>query len=214
LIHDWIFRPFAGSNIISRLLTDFYTFYHMRSLGIILIFASILIPLGILNSCAHDELNTTVQRDHLILKAPGPERIENTEEFVFQELPMTHSTSGSVKGKMGTKLKSIGYKAYNTETVFVVELTYNTTPYESLESSVVQVTVNGQALDQQITNRNVAIFSYSLRDLKPGWKTGDIVEWSFIETGSEEPITFSDTYSLAESNDELQFSYLSEKRKN
>lgn len=186
----------------------------MRSLGITLIFASILIPLGILNSCTHDELNSTVQRDQLHIKAPGPERIESTEEVVFPELSMAHSTSGSAKGKIGTKLKSIGFKVYNTETVFVVELTYNTTPYESLESSFVQVTINGQALDQQITNRNVAIYSFSLSDLKPGWKTGDTVEWSFMETGSEEPITFSDTYSLVESNGELQFSYLSEKRNN
>lgn len=167
----------------------------MRRFLILMLILAFVILNGTLNSCSRDEIQQGTQRNQTdtLLKTRS---VLNDSEIAYSDQEVEFSTTGSVKGRNGSRLKSIHYKTYNTNNVFVVELSYNTSDYQSLESSNLRVNVGGQMLDQTITNRNIGIFSFSLNDLKPGWKKGDFVEWSFTETGSPEPISFHDFYSL------------------
>ncbi len=174
----------------------------MRRFLIFVLILVFVILNGTLNSCSRDEIQQETQKDKSV-PLPGAKQIVNNYESAYSEQPIEFSTTGSVKGRNGNKLKSIHYKTYNTNNVFAVELSYNTSDYQSLESSKISVNVAGQVLDQTIINRNIGIFSYSLDDLKPGWKKGDLVQWSFTETGSEEPISFYDSYILTGSAEQL-----------
>lgn len=167
----------------------------MRRFLILVLVLIFVVLNGTLNSCSRDEIPAGAQKDSYdqLHKAEGT---GNNHESAGSDQPFEYSTTGSVKGRNGNKLKSIHYKAYNTNNVFVVELSYNTSDYQSLESSNISVNVAGQILDQTIINRNIGIFSYSLNDLKPGWKIGDLVQWSFTETSCEGPISFYDSYIL------------------
>lgn len=164
-----------------------------------LIVAALVITNGILCSCSREEKSHSLQTDETEFSFNNVSQNENAAENILFEPESYPFTTGSATGKNGNHLKSINYKVYNTETVFVVELTYNLLPYEAYETSAVRVTVNGQVMDQDILNHNIAICTFSLSDLKPGWKNGDLIEWSFTETGNtNSPITFYDSFSLTE----------------
>lgn len=190
----------AGTIFINRSLL--FLFMMRRFLILVLILAFVFLN-GTLNSCSRDEIPPGTQKNPFdqFHKAAGT---ANDHESSASDQPFEYSTTGSVKGRNGNKLKSIHYKTYNTNNVFVVELSYNTSDYQSLESSNISVNVAGQVLDQTIINRNIGIFSYSLNDLKPGWKIGDLVQWSFTETGCEESISFFDSYILTGPAEQLQ----------
>lgn len=152
-----------------------------------------------LNSCSREDAAQSASKENVVFDPHHDSEKENTspDNYSSSSEP-EHATTGSVKGRNGSRLKSIHYKTYNTDNVFVVELTYYTLDYESLASSSIQVRVNGLELDQNIVNRNICIFSFSLSEMNPGWRYGDLVEWSFTETGSEEPISFRDSYYLVD----------------
>ncbi len=175
----------------------------MRRFLILVLILVFVILNGTLNSCSRDEIQQGTQKDQSYHLAQA-EKTANNYVSDYSDQQVEFSTTGSVKGRNGNKLKSIHYKTYNTNNVFVVELSYNTSDYQSLESSNISVNVAGQVLDQTIINRNIGIFSYSLNDLKPGWKIGDLVQWSFTETGCEEPISFFDSYILTGPAEQLQ----------
>jgi hypothetical protein len=158
---------------------------------------------GIITSCSREDITQVIQKENTaIFQQHSDHQSDLSSENSLTDSEENHSTTGSVKGREGNMLKSVHYKIYNTDNVIVVELAYNTANYQSLISSVIQVTVNGQVLDQDIINRNIGIYSFSLNDLKPGWKNGDLIQWSFTETGSEEPISFYDSYILSGSGEE------------
>lgn len=164
-----------------------------------LIVAALVITNGIMCSCSREEKSHTLQTDESEFSNSNVSQNENAAENYLTEPESFQSTVGSAKGKNGNHPKSINYKVYNTETVFVVELTYNLLPYEAYETSSIRITVNGQVMHQDILNHNIAICTFSLSDLKPGWKTGDQIEWSFTETGNtNNPISYNDFFSLTE----------------
>lgn len=171
----------------------------MKKLLIILLLTSVGVVNGIFYSCKRDEMSQGTHKEYAADVRTANRNIENRNINYPGEQNILRSTTGSVKGRNGNRLKSVYFETYNTETVFVVELTYYTADYQSLESSAIKISVNGQELDCNLINRNLSIFSFSLSDLKPGWKEGDLVEWSFTETGSEEPISYHDSYMLVKS---------------
>ena len=87
--------------------------------------------------------------------------------------------TGSVNGAIGGNTKGITYKVYNTETDFVVEVTYNRTPANSGASSTIKVTVNGSDQTKTIANHGSATYTFALAG---GWAACDATSWSLIET--------------------------------
>jgi hypothetical protein len=89
---------------------------------------------------------------------------------------------GSLTGTIGQNSKTIGYKYYNTETHFVVEVSYNRTPASSGASSTIKVTVGSSEISNTIVNGNSATYSFPLAS---GWAACGLVSFSIAETDGD-----------------------------
>lgn len=103
--------------------------------------------------------------------------------------------TGNVNGAIGSRTKGLTYKVYNTETDFVVEVSYSRTPSTSAGTSTVKVTVNGTDQTKTIANNSSATYTFPLAS---GWEGCDATNWSLVETvfDGAAALSASDAYGL------------------
>ncbi|RYD69585.1 MAG: hypothetical protein EOP53_26935 [Sphingobacteriales bacterium] len=142
-----------------------------------LILAPILAMGLMLSSCEKEE---TVSSNVAPVKQMSASAYESCEtQCILTGSGDYYYKTGSLSGFIGKNTKGISYKVYNTETNFVVELSYNRLPLTSKSSSTIKVTVNGASQTNTMVNGGSATYTFALAS---GWKGCDETAWSIAET--------------------------------
>ena len=94
----------------------------------------------------------------------------------------------------GPNTKSVSYSAYNTETDFVVEVTYAITAGKSKAKATIVIAIDGDEVEYtEVGSGSTVSHSVPLAD---GWEGCDQVAFSVVQEGLGTPITFNESYSL------------------
>ncbi|SDC88360.1 Protein of unknown function [Algoriphagus faecimaris] len=94
----------------------------------------------------------------------------------------------------GKNTKSVSYSAYNTETDFVVEVTYAITAGKSKAKATISIAIDGDEAEYTEVNSGSTV-SHTV-PLAEDWGGGDQVDFSVVQEGLGTPITFSGSYDL------------------
>ncbi|WP_223276059.1 DUF1566 domain-containing protein [Algoriphagus aquimarinus] len=95
---------------------------------------------------------------------------------------------------VGKNTKSVSYKAYNTETDFVVEVTYAITAGPSKAKATITIDIDGDEMEYtEVSSGTTVSHTVPLAD---GWAGCDEVSFSVVQEGLGTPITFSESYDL------------------
>lgn len=101
---------------------------------------------------------------------------------------------GSKTVNAGINSKEMSYKAYNTETVFVVEATYYVTEGNSKVDARITISINSNEIlfDKVASGSTVTHFVY----LDPNWQACDQMNYSIEQVALGQPVNFTGTYEL------------------
>ena len=121
------------------------------------------------------------------------------------EAPDYSYQQGVVNGVIGNNPKSISYKAYNTLTNFVVELSYYRGGNQGSAQTAVDVTVGSETKrvfltpDNQIINPSPNLKTLTF-ELPANWVGCQTLTWSFVEVSGifsgQYPLSLSTSYNL------------------
>jgi hypothetical protein len=97
--------------------------------------------------------------------------------------------------RVGRNTKSVSYSAYNTETDFVVEVTYAITagPPPNAKATIT-IDIAGNIMEYTDVSSGSKV-SHTV-PLAEGWAGCDEVAFNIVQEGLGEPITFSESYAL------------------
>ncbi len=156
---------------------------------------------GVMNSCSLETISEDLQNAQTmsntdlenapILMAPAgsceDDCIEPGSEMYF---PVYDMASGSA----GPNTKSVSYKAYNTETDFVVEVTYAITAGRSRAKARITIAIDGVGVNHtSVASGRTVKHSVPLPE---DWNGCDELAFSIEQKGLGTPIIFNETYSL------------------
>ncbi|RPA66876.1 DUF1566 domain-containing protein [Cyclobacteriaceae bacterium YHN15] len=95
---------------------------------------------------------------------------------------------------VGRNTKSVSYSAYNTETDFVVEVTYAITAGPANARATIRIAIDGNEVEYtDVSSGSTVSHTVALAD---GWAGCDQVAFSVVQEGLGTPITFSESYAL------------------
>ena len=97
-------------------------------------------------------------------------------------------------GSAGPNTKTVSYSAYNTETDFVVEVTYTITAGKSKAKATITIDIDGDEVEYTGVSSGSSV-SHTVA-LAQGWAGCDEVPFSVDQRGLGTPITFNESYSL------------------
>lgn len=106
-----------------------------------------------------------------------------------------YPVSDVATGRSGRNTKSVSYSAYNTETHFVVEVTYAITagPPPNAKATIT-IDIAGNIMEYaEVSSGSTVSHTVPLAD---GWAGCDEVAFSVVQEGLGTPITFSESYAL------------------
>ena len=95
---------------------------------------------------------------------------------------------------VGRNTKSVSYSAYNTETDFLVEVTYAITAGPAKAKATITIAIDGNEVEYTEVNSGSTV-SHTV-PLAEGWAGCDEVTFSVVQEGLGTPITFSESYAL------------------
>jgi hypothetical protein len=102
--------------------------------------------------------------------------------------------NGMASETVGRTTKSVSYEAYNTETHFVVEVTYAINGGRANPGATIIIAIDGDEMEYtEVRSGRTVSHSVALAD---GWAGCDVVAFSVVQEGAGRPITFSESYSL------------------
>jgi hypothetical protein len=102
--------------------------------------------------------------------------------------------NGMASETVGRTTKSVSYEAYNTETHFVVEVTYAINGGRANPGATIIIAIDGDEMEYTEV-RSGRTVSHSVA-LAEGWAGCDVVAFSVVQEGAGRPIIFSESYSL------------------
>lgn len=102
--------------------------------------------------------------------------------------------SDMATGSAGPNTKSVSYTAYNTETGFVVEVTYDITSGPSNAEATITIDIDGDEVEYTGVSSGSTV-SHTV-PLAEDWAGCDQVTFSIVQEGLGQPITFSESYAL------------------
>lgn len=102
--------------------------------------------------------------------------------------------SDMATGSTGPNTKSVSYTAYNTETDFVVEVTYDITSGPSNAEATITIDIDGDEVEYTGVSSGSTV-SHTV-PLAEDWAGCDDVAFSIVQEGLGQPITFSESYGL------------------
>jgi len=113
---------------------------------------------------------------------------------IEQDSETYYRKSDSKSESAGPNTKAISYNAYNTETQFIVEVTYEMTSGNSNAHSDITIDIDGDSktIDDVVKGTTV---SHAI-DLPTGWQACNVVNFSIHEEGLADDVDFNDSYSL------------------
>jgi hypothetical protein len=102
--------------------------------------------------------------------------------------------SDMATGSSGINTKSVSYRAYNTETDFVVEVTYAITAGPTDAKAIIKIDIEGDQVEYKVVNSGSTV--RHMVPLADGWEGCDQILFSIKEIALGVPITFTESYSL------------------
>ncbi|WP_439481722.1 DUF1566 domain-containing protein [Cyclobacterium plantarum] len=105
-----------------------------------------------------------------------------------------YPVSDLATGSAGPNTKSVSYKAYNTETDFVVEVTYAITAGRSRAKARITIAIDGDGLNYTSVRSGHTV-KHTV-PLPEGWSGCDEISFSIEQKGLGTPITFNESYSF------------------
>lgn len=160
---------------------------------------AILALLILLTSCEKESLNddfTRVKASNLSTASLKTLLVyDDCSSVCIEEGSETYYKKSSVQSRSsGPNTKEVSYNAYNTETQFIVEVTYKITSGNSNAKADITIDIDGDSnlLSDVIKGTTV---SHSI-DLPEGWQACDVVNFSVLQEGLSNPINFNESYSL------------------
>ena len=105
-----------------------------------------------------------------------------------------YKKTGSDTGSAGPNSKLVSYEAYNTETQFVVNVTFSITSGSSNTHS--DITINNNGDEVVIENVPSGSTVSHMIDLPENWQACDEIPFSILQAGLSTNITFDETYAL------------------
>ncbi len=144
----------------------------------------------------------------------GPESDDLSEtDLQFAQLQIAQAVAGSCEDdciesgsetfypvsdeatlSIGPNTKSVIYEAYNTETDFVVDVTYSITAGSSNAEATITIDIDGNEVEYTGVISGSTV-SHTV-PLAEDWAGCDEVTFSIVQEGLGQPITFSERYSL------------------
>jgi len=123
--------------------------------------------------------------------------IEGSETYYAKSDSKTVSTGNTnVNGKGNTNTKNVSYKAYNTETEFIVEVYYEIT--EGNSNAHAKITIYNDDDSEyfgEVASGSMVSHAFNLPN---GWKSCDLFSFNILQEELGDDIQFSDSYSLIE----------------
>lgn len=95
---------------------------------------------------------------------------------------------------VGINTKSVSYAAYNTETDFVVEVTYTVTAGPSKANATITIDIDGNEVEYESV-RSGSTVSHAV-PLAQDWARCDEVTFSIVQEALGAPIKFNESYAL------------------
>lgn len=135
-------------------------------------------------------INTDMLNTNMRLTSAGSCESDCIEPGSSDFYPVSDMASLSV----GVNTKSVSYSAYNTETDFIVEVTYAITAGPTDAKAIITIDIEGDQVEYKVVNSGSTV-SHSV-PLAEGWTGCDEIAFSIVEIGLGVPITFSESYSL------------------
>lgn len=97
-------------------------------------------------------------------------------------------------GGQNVNTKEVSYEAYNTETEFIVNVTYDVISGNSNAKADITITINGNALlIEDVEKGNTVSHSIALPE---NWEACDEMPFSILQEGLGSPISFDASYAL------------------
>ena len=115
-------------------------------------------------------------------------------DCIEPESEIYYPVSDMATRSAGPNTKSVSYSAYNTETDFVVEVTYAITAGKSKAKATITIDIDGDEVEYTGVSSGSTV-SHTVA-LAQGWAGCDEVPFSVDQRGLGTPITFSESYSL------------------
>jgi len=160
---------------------------------------TILALLILLTSCEKESLNddfTRVKASNLSTASLKTLLVyDDCSSVCIEEgIETYYKKNNSKTGSSGPNTKEVSYNAYNTETQFIVEVTYKITSGTSNAKADITIDINGDSniLSDVIKGTTV---SHSI-DLPEGWQACDVVNFTIHQEALGNAIDFNESYSL------------------
>ena len=148
----------------------------MKKFRLFFMFSALFVAAAVMYSCQKEEGVSLA--DDMILKVASTYPTEGCASVCIEPGSGDYWTkSGNVNGSIGGNTKQIAYTVYNTETDFIVELTYSRTPASAGIVSTVKVTVDGVEQSKSMVKNTAVVYTFPKTIL--GCQT---VNWTFVET--------------------------------
>jgi hypothetical protein len=168
----------------------------------------LFVATGVMYSCNLDTLTDDLQQADL----QAEQILENTDiknanmrvgiasagscgdDCIDPESNTFFPVDGEASLSVGTNTKSVSYTAYNTETDFVVEVTYTITDGPSNAKSTITIDIDGtEAEYTEVSSGSTVRHTVPLAQ---EWAGCDEVAYSIVQEGLGKPITFNESYDL------------------
>lgn len=117
-----------------------------------------------------------------------------TDDCIEPGSEVYYPVSDMATGSSGKNTKSVSYSAYNTETDFVVEVTYAITTGPANAKATITIDIDGDEVEHTEVSSGSTV-SHTV-PLAEGWAGCDQVAFSIVQEGLGTPITFSESYAL------------------
>jgi len=135
-------------------------------------------------------INTDMLNTNMRLTSAGSCEDDCIEPGSSDFYPVSDMASLSV----GVNTKSVSYTAYNTETHFIVEVTYAITAGPTDAKGIITIDIDGDEVEYtEVSSGSPVTHTVPLAD---GWTGCDEVSFSVVQEGLGTPITFSESYAL------------------
>jgi hypothetical protein len=141
-------------------------------------------------SLVYDLQDTDLLRVQMRTASAGSCEVDCIEPGGSVFFPVSDMATGS----SGINTKSVSYSAYNTETDFVVEVTYAITAGPTAAKAIITIDIEGDQMEYTEVSSGSTV-SHTV-PLAGGWAGCDEVSFSVVQEGLGTPITFSESYSL------------------
>ncbi len=149
----------------------------------------------VMYSCSKESISDPVsETDMQFTQMKGALAGSCEDDCIEPESSTFYPASDMATLSVGRNTKSVSYSAYNTETDFVVEVTYDITAGPSNAKATITIAIDGDEAEHTEVSSGSTV-SHSV-PLVEGWAGCDEVTFSVVQEGLGTPITFSESYVL------------------